>query len=95
MKCLVCGQKTQSLKAGVINGKYLSDRCESCFIQESKGYRPMSEAAKFDRDMDIKDNFKDIIQPYTDKGANSDFVKAYPEEAKQYFTKEELRRSEL
>ncbi len=95
MKCPICNKKGQSLKSGVINSRYITDRCESCFSREVKVYSPISEAAKFDRDMDIKDNFRDIIQPYTDKGANPDFISAYKEEAERYYTPEQLRRSEL
>jgi hypothetical protein len=34
---------------------------------------------------------KDLIQPYDRNRPNPEFIKAYPQKSKQYFTKEELK----
>ena len=93
MICPECKQEVSGTKSGVIKGKYISDRCNWCYEMETHGYN-ISMAAKFDREKDIQDNKKDLIQPYHSGKANPEFVKAYPSEAKKYFNNDELREAE-
>jgi hypothetical protein len=94
MKCLICKQKVAGLKAGVVNGKYISDRCEWCYSMETHGYDVSSMAVKFDRGKDIEDNKKDLIQPYHKGKPSREFIEAYPEQSKNYFNKEQLEKAE-
>lgn len=94
MNCPICQQEVSGTKSGVINGKYISDRCNWCYEMETHGYNASSMAAKFDRDKDLQDNKKDTVQPY-DKGLPSrEFIEAYPDKAKEYFNNDQLREAE-
>lgn len=79
-------------KAAVIQGVYYAHLCGICEVRLNKRQTPSSGAADWARGRDYEDHLHDIVQPYTDGHANPDFIKAYPDKARQMFSEEELRK---
>lgn len=74
----------------ILNGKYYkaSEPIEATAIRQ----QPLLKSYELDRS---KERFRrDFIQPRTNGRPNPDFVKAYPEESKRYFSQEELNEME-
>jgi len=56
---------------------------------ESVGY------ANYSRDRDREDNARDLLQPRDRLGKpNKEFIKEYPQQSKEIFTKKELKENE-
>ena len=85
--CDGCGNDRPTTGA-IIKGKY-GQFCREC---RSNAHRPQSTGfAQWSRDRDREDNAKDLIQPWDRNGKpNRDFIREYPEQAQDMFTKEEL-----
>lgn len=88
-KCNACNS-ARKVKAAVLNGQF-GNYCERCI---AKADRHMSPAAvQGQRDQDYADNKRDLIQPYGRHGhPNAEFIKEYPEQAKEIFNDEELEK---
>jgi len=87
MICDFCGASKPTTGA-VLNGKF-GQACKACVYQVSRQAIPGS--AQYSRDRDREDNLRDLIQPWTNKGLpNREFILAYPEESKSYFTPSQL-----
>lgn len=88
MKCDNCKKKVESVKSAVVNGVFLSKRCNLC-LNNSVEANPM--AAKYKRDRQREKHRKDIIQRYDGTEINKEFVRAYPEQAREQFGDEVMR----
>jgi len=91
-KCPIC-KKNGNLRARIISGKYISERCTDCLIEAGVGIERgvSSTSAEYSRERQREDFRKDIIQPYIGNKPNRDFAQAYPDKAKEYFTETELK----
>lgn len=66
------------------NGKYIKDG--------KPAEASVSEGLKsYNLDMQRRDHAKDILQRFKGGKVNPEFVRAYPEESKQYFSEQEIR----
>jgi len=85
--CDGCTQERETTGA-IIKGKY-GQYCRDC---RTLAQRSSSTGfAQWSRDRDREDNAKDLIQPWDRNGVpNREFIRNYPEESKEMFTKEEL-----
>lgn len=92
MRCPVCRQDKPTLASGVVDGVYKSSRCDACLNMVRR--RPVKEAMEYDRNRQRKQFRKDIIQAMINGKPNADFLKAYPDKAKERFTPEEIRKME-
>lgn len=95
MKCPIC-KKEGNLKSLILNGKYISKRCTNCIIEIGAELERgvSSTQAEYSRERQREDYRKDMLQPFIGDKPNRDFIIAYPEESKEYFTKKELRDNE-
>lgn len=84
--CDNCQQERPPYTAMVLAGRFLEHVCASC---RSGTIRPHHDAAH-NRAMGRDDSAKDIIQPFIDTRPNPEFAHAYPEQAKEMFTADEL-----
>lgn len=66
---------------GYIDAKGIYHRGED----KSMGFDVNPTHKEWRHDMERKQFAKEIIQPYKDGKANSDFIRNYPEESKKYF----------
>lgn len=74
-------------KRAIINGRYY-DQADQDELDKQKRF---ADNADFHREADREDNYIDIIQPWIGNKPNKEFIKAYPQYAKNYFTEEELK----
>jgi hypothetical protein len=51
---------------------------------------PQTGAAQYSRDQDRADHQRDVIQPWANEKPNPAFIREYPDQAKEYFTDEQL-----
>lgn len=75
------------MKRAIINGKLI----ENPTPEQLAGNTRFGDAAAYHRDADRDDNYVDIIQPYIGNKPNPEFISAYPERAKDYFSDDELK----
>ena len=82
MTCPVCNQPTQTLKAAIVRGEYMSDRCPKCV----NTFVPTSDySAKWKRDR-MRDNHRaDLLQAYDGDKPSKEFARMYPERARSQF----------
>lgn len=82
--CYDYKETTGAVLAGVFG-----QACRLCRNKHSR--LPSADAAQYHRDRDREDHLKDLIQPWTkDQKPNTEFIRNYPEQAKDYFTDEQL-----
>lgn len=89
MICPVCKQEKPKLSSAVVNGVYLSRRCDDCIAMPKQ--RSHGGAKEFDRNRQRRDYRKDLVQGMVNGKPNPDFLKAYPDKAKERFTSDEIR----
>lgn len=80
----------------IVDGKY-QKKAGIAMSQNNQQVRRGESSQYHDwrRDRQSENHRRDIIQPRKNNGEpNSDFIRAYPKEAQQYFNKEELRQYE-
>lgn len=83
MTCPVCKKPRDNLRTAIKNGKYISERCESCL---SLATSSAVYARKFERDAQAKTFRRDLIQPRgMDGKVNPEFVKEFPDQAREKF----------
>lgn len=87
MNCELCNKSSN--RGGVINGKYYSSICNECISGQTRLIS--AQAAEFQRLSDRQEFAKDIIQPYDGDKPNGEFIKAYPNKAKEMFSEQQLR----
>lgn len=92
--CPECGLSSDKLYSAVIAGTYYSDRCNVCIGKKKQGIPSSSTRKDYRIRRQQEDHRKDLIQSYRQDGINPDFIKAYPEKAKERFTPEQLREAE-
>lgn len=88
MICENCGLDKQT-RGAMVKGKFYSSICDSCISGENR--IAGAQAAQFAREADQREFARDIIQPFEGDKPNPEFIRAYPKEAENYFSKEELR----
>lgn len=86
MKCLKCNLRISS-RSGIIKGEYYPELCDWCVVS---GQGESSGAASYNRQRDLEDHNADMVQPYAGGLPNPEFVKLYPERARQLFSETEL-----
>jgi len=90
MDCDNCKEEVKHLKGAVLNNTF-GFYCTPCLSGESRqaGAHQASEIRTSDRDA----HQRDIIQPYKPDGTpNSEFISEYPDQAKDYFSQEQLEK---
>ena len=86
--CDSCKIHTTNAHGAVINGEY-GQYCSNCLDKQQR--MAGTHAAEYSRQRQWEDYAREIIQPYTREGKpNTEFIRQYPEEAEEEFTKEEL-----
>jgi len=85
--CNTCG--SEPTRTALINGKF-GNYCSNCIAGSSRtkniGF------AQWSRDRDRENNAADMQQPWLNNGKiNREFVKNYPDRAKDLFTEREIR----
>jgi len=61
---------------------------------KAMGFDVNSTHKEYRHDMERKEFAKEIIQPYKNGKANSEFIKTYPEQSKKYFGKGVIERAQ-
>lgn len=89
MICRICKKEAGTLRSGVKNGRYLTDRCEDCF---DSNIAFADYARKYNRDRQREDYRKDILQRWDGDKPDKDFVRAYPEKSRELWDNETLRK---
>ncbi len=93
-KCPRCGKEKAIVdtRFGILPGKKCQARDSKVVIKRGPEFYSQTKQDRITRERDV--NAKDILQPFVGKDhkANPEFVKAYPELATQYFTKDELKK---
>ena len=84
--------KRPSKHAGIIKGKYWPELCSPCFADLVADQAPSSGLASYNRQRDLEDHLADIAQPYVGGKPSTDFIKLYPDKAKELFTPDEMRK---
>lgn len=80
--------KVAELTGAVLGGRF-GHYCAGCIAGAVRNDDP--RLAQYERDRDLDAHAADILTPWTQRGKpHKDFIRLYPEEAKQIFTKEEL-----
>lgn len=87
MRCKKC-QTEDFLKNAVVDGLF-GGYCASCIDGTNRLDSPQS--ASYHRDRDREEHARDVLQPRINGKMNVEFAKAYPDQAKEYFTEEELK----
>lgn len=93
MKCEVCQQPREG-KGSIVNGIYYSHICVPCYDRLLQGQTVSSGQAAYNRDRDFEDHEADIRQPYSNGQADKEFIRLYPEQARQMFSAEEIKAAE-
>lgn len=91
MICPECKLDRPTLSSSVVEGVYYSKRCNVCVAAIMPAQKPTNTAREFDRNRQRKDFAKDIVQGMVNGKPNADFLKAYPDKAKERFTEQEIR----
>lgn len=94
MVCSNCKLKSDRLISAVINGKYIKDQCEICLGLARKEVPASSTRVDFRIRRQQEDHRRDILQPYANGKPSREFIKAYPDKAKNYFTPEQITKAE-
>lgn len=88
MVCDKCLQPTQITVSSVLGGKF-GQYCTNCYEANT---RPANAAsASYNRDRDREAHEGDMVQPWVNGRANREFHRLYPDQAREMFSKEELR----
>lgn len=72
------------MSSAVVNGHYYRQICKGCLGKTDDGIS--GGAASFERRRDFEDAAIDTVQPYDANGANSEFLRLYPDAAKKVFS---------
>lgn len=88
MNCDNCQNPLTVTVTAVLNGKF-GHYCPTCF---SGNYRSADAGtASYNRQRDFEAHEADALQPWHKNGApNTDFIRRYPDSAKEMYSKEEL-----
>lgn len=83
-KCPTCHEQARSIKSIIARGEIMTG-CEKCLHTLRKGHEG---AAKYNRSRQREDYRADIVQPNMPR----DYAKVYPEQAREIYTEEQMRR---
>lgn len=82
MTCPICNKPATSLKATIVHGEYMTERCSACV----KSFTPPSAyAAKYHRDRMKENHRADMVQRFDGDKPSKEFARLYPERARQQF----------
>jgi hypothetical protein len=87
MSCDFCLADTETTGA-ILNGTY-GQACRQCRTKAKRISSGLN--AQWLRDRDREDNQRDLLQPWINGKINVEFARNYPEQAKEMYTKEELK----
>jgi len=94
VKCPRCGKEEAIVdkKYGVLPGKRCQSKDNEVHVKRSPEFYSATKADRVTQQRD--QNARDILQPFVGKNnkPNPDFVKAYPERAKDYFKESDLKK---
>jgi hypothetical protein len=85
--CDWCKRTTETTGA-ILGGKY-GQACRECRNKYSR--QANGQSAQWYRDRDREDNAKDMLQPFINGKPNTEFIRAYPEQAKDMYNEKELK----
>lgn len=91
-KCEVC-KRTVPTKGSIIGDIYYRHICSTCYSDLMEYEKLSSGEAEYNRGRDAEEHEADYRQPYTDGEIDPEFVRLYPERAKQMWTAEEIDRA--
>lgn len=75
------------MRRAIINGKYVQNPTPDQLSANTR----FGDAANYHREADREEHYADLIQPYIGNKVNPQFVKMYPERARDQFTEQELK----
>lgn len=82
MKCPVCKKPTTILKAAIVKGVYMTERCSKCV----SSFIPSSVySAKFKRDRMRENHRADLVQRFDGDKPSKEYARLYPEQARRQF----------
>lgn len=82
MTCPICNQPAQTLKAAIVRGEYMSDRCARCV----NTFVPTSDySAKWKRDRMRENHRGDLLQAFDGDKPSKEFARMYPDRARGQF----------
>lgn len=85
--CIGCGSR-KNTKGAMINGKF-GQYCLVCIEGVKRLHH--AGAAQYSRDRDREAHAVDLLQPWDARGnPSTEFIRHYPDEANDIFSKEEL-----
>lgn len=90
IKCTNCNKNT-----AVYDSRYGYIHCIPCQLKPSTLSKPPEFYSQRKADRVTKDrdkNARDMIQPWVGGKPNPEFAKAFPQHAKMYFSKKELKK---
>lgn len=88
MICDGCKLDKPQLRGAIVKGKF-GQYCSACLDGAKR--MPSTGSAQYSRDRDRSDHEVDLLQPWDVRGSpNTEFIRRYPDEAKDMFTQEEL-----
>ena len=86
--CDECGKEVQKPTVMILDGVF-GGYCHTCVAKARRDASPQS--AQYHRDRDREEHQRDMLQPWVNGKVNPEFVRQYPDQAKQQFTEEELK----
>lgn len=91
MICDGCHNDNRALRSAVVNGRF-GQYCATCIDGVKRIHHVGS--AQYSRDRDRDDHAVDLLQPWDHRGKpNTEFIRHYPDEAKDMFTQDELEQN--
>lgn len=72
----------------ILDGKYYKSEPK---VDQMKNGRAVTDKA-YQHDRQRENHRKDIVQPYKKGKPSGEFIRAYPDEARQYFNEQQIRR---
>lgn len=75
------------MKRAIINGKYVENPTSDELADNTR----FLDGAQYFRESEREDNYIDVIQPFMGGKPNPEFIRAYPNRARDHFTDEELK----
>lgn len=92
MKCPRCHNEPAIIDSvfGILPGEHCQKKDEQYSIKKSPEFYSLNKMSRIQNQRDK--HGKDLLQPYDRNEANPDFCKAFPKQAEEMFSKEELTR---
>lgn len=88
IRCNGCGEFSEYVTGAIINGCF-GNYCKKCIDKSNRTAN--AQSAQWSRDRDREDHQKDMLQPWVNGKPNTEFIRAYPDQAKEMYTEKELK----